>query len=118
MDPATVVKERVLDLAGYLEASRRTIHRLQRERHDLLRQVEDAKSEVRAAREELLLDRRKRSDIQTQLSLTEQRIERLTDRLRHAEDTRAAAMSELGEATSALTDIRDQLRVSLREVAE
>jgi hypothetical protein len=142
MDTVTAVKERVADLATHLEASRDAIIRLQCERHELLREVEDARNEALATREELLQDRRKRKKIHderealmhqldldrkqllrklheanAQLGLTEQGVEALTRQLQDAEEKRDAALHELRETTLALTDIRDQLR-SLIEVRE
>jgi chromosome segregation ATPase len=141
MDTVTAVKTRVADLATHLEASRKVITRLQRERQDLLRQVEDARSEVLATREELLEARRRREDFHderdalirqldadrkqllrrlqaatAQLGLNEQGVETLTSQLQYAQEKRDAALYELSEATTALTDIRDQLRISLSEV--
>jgi hypothetical protein len=120
-----------------------TIIRLQHERDGLLRRVDDTRNELFATREELLRDRRKRSEghderealilqlnsdrkqllrqlhsATAELSLTRRGVETLTRQLQAVEEKRDAALHELGEATWALTDIRDQLCVSLNEVTE
>jgi chromosome segregation ATPase len=143
MDTVFAVKKRLADLTTDLETSRQVILQLQRERHDLLQQVEDSKSEMLTTREALLEDRRRRNErhderealivqldaerkqllrrlraASAQLGVTEQGVETLTRRLRQAEEIRDAALCELGETNSALSEIRDQLRARLTEIDE
>jgi predicted nucleic acid-binding Zn-ribbon protein len=143
MNTVTAVKERVADLSSLLEAGRHEVSRLHGERRDLLRQVEDARNEASASREELLRERRQREDFdqqqmatirdldtcrrelvqalraaKAQLASTERRLTELTREVERAEEERDAARCELGEATTALGDIRDQLRVTLEVFPE
>jgi chromosome segregation ATPase len=138
MNTVTAVKERVADLSSLLEAGRQEVNRLHGERRELLRQVEDARTEAYASREELLRERQQREDFdqqqmatirdldacrrellqalraaKAQLASTERRVAVLTREVERVEEERDAARCELGEATAALGDIRDQLRVTL-----